>query len=511
MVVKSRHRDTFRRFFTEEEALTDYMVQLLHLSESDTLLEPCAGDGHLIDAALRVEPLLDVTAYELHQEHASGLTSKYSQANVKVYNRDTIMCPDLDLRETFGSRFTKILANPPYGGWQDYERRQSLKIKYPGLYVRETYTLFLYRCLRLLADGGRLVFIIPSTFLYLHLHSPIRRFLLSEYSIESIDVFKSSLFPGISFGYADLCIIAVRSKKPLPLHAFSIRRIESLKDFSSQEPNVPSFEVRQDSLVADEAATIPLKQEDFVSAVDLHETKLLGEVASCVTGFYSGNDRVFLRRLSPEVRRSSSYQCVLPESVADASLLMSDPPLAGLHSEKHFIPILKGGGYSFWKPAQWFVDWSEAAVAHYKSDAKSRFQNSSFYFRQGIGFPMVTSTKPTASLIDGCLFDQSIVGVFPFDSDDLYYLLAYCNSARFWNSVRAINPSANNSAKYLKRVRIAWPDLQTRSRIANLSQKIVTKLRNGDSDVKKMELEISTLFESQDFAVSVKRNLVATA
>lgn len=36
---------------------------------------------------------------------------------------------------------------------------------YTELNVKETYTLFLLRCIQLLNDGGRLVFIIPDTFM----------------------------------------------------------------------------------------------------------------------------------------------------------------------------------------------------------------------------------------------------------------------------------------------------------------------------------------------------------
>lgn len=59
------------------------------------------------------------------------------------------------------------------------------------------------------------------------------------------------------------------------------------------------------------------------------------------------------------------------------------------------------------------MNWSKNAVLHYKKDKKARFQNPKYYFRYGIGVPMISSSSITASLIEYKLFDQSIVGIFP--------------------------------------------------------------------------------------------------
>jgi hypothetical protein len=72
------------------------------------------------------------------------------------------------------------------------------------------------------------------------------------------------------------------------------------------------------------------------------------------------------------------------------------------------LPIVKGGNVKFLKQEAWFMNWSKEAVNHYKKDKKSRFQNPQYYFKFGIGVPMISSSSITASLIENKLFDQSL-------------------------------------------------------------------------------------------------------
>ena len=103
------------------------------------------------------------------------------------------------------------------------------------------------------------------------------------------------------------------------------------------------------------------------------------------------------------------------------------------------------------------MNWSREAVLHYKKDKKARFQNPQYYFRFGIGVPMISSSSITASLIENKLFDQSIVGIFPKDESLTFYLLAFFNSATCNKLIRTINPSANNPANYIKKIPFIAP------------------------------------------------------
>lgn len=466
------------------------MAGLLHLVENDTVFEPAAGDGHLIEAVQKINSRLCITAYELHPKQISNLQKKFSKdPTVRVLKRDTILCPELDMRENFGPRFSKIIANPPYGGWQEYDRRANLKKRFRGFYVRETYTLFLLRCLRLLAEDGKLVFIVPSTFLYLHLHAPLREYIIREFSIETIDVFKSSLFPGIAFGYADLCIISISRKKATSHHFFRLRIVDEINEFAAPlDREANSTSILQKDVLRAHSYSIPVSPGHVIIEEIPNNKLTMSDIADCATGFYSGNDKYFLRRASTAVKRSDGYQLV------DPNLVETHPEgvpniLHGLTGSRTFIPILKGGGYQFLKPTTWFVNWSEHCVDHYKSDRKARFQNPSYYFKRGIGFPMVTSTKPTAALIQESLFDQSIVGIFP-KKIKLEFLLAYCNSIPFWACLKTINPSANNSAKYVLRTPVIRPEPDEEEAIAKRTGELLDLLKTGQKKTETLQAEI---------------------
>jgi hypothetical protein len=321
------------------------------------------------------------------------------------------------------------------------------------------------------------------------MHEPLRKYILENFAVETLDVFKSSLFPGISFGYADLCIISITASRAGTHHAFRLRFVDTLRDFdSSANLEAKSSFVLQSDILRNPNYTIPVSTGHASNAELFEHESLMADVSDCVTGFYSGNDKRFLRRASISVKRSNGYEVIEKDHIATHLNRMSKP-LDGIEGERCFVPILKGGGFHFIKPRMWYVDWSKDAVTHYKTDRKARFQNSPYYFRQGIGFPMVTSSKPTASLIDGGLFDQSIVGIFP-KKIELEFLLAYCNSKPFWACLKTINPSANNSARYVLRTPIIRGDPDQEAVIAQKTRELLDLIRNGESGSAKLQAEI---------------------
>lgn len=141
------------------------------------------------------------------------------------------------------------------------------------------------------------------------------------------------------------------------------------------------------------------------------------------------------------------------------------------------------------------MNWSKEAVQHYKTDKKSRFQNPKYYFKFGIGVPMISSSSITASLIENKLFDQSIVGIFPKDESLTYYLLAFFNSPTCNKLIRTINPSANNPANYIKKIPIVIPEKSLLNLITEKTKAIVDSIKLSAAYDERLEIEIWNVIE----------------
>ena len=200
----------YQAFYTKSTPIVEYMVRKLSLRSDDKIFEPCGGDGVFIEAILDVNEFAKIDVCELNESAYTILQSKFAKfPTVRIRQCDTLLDSDLSFNSNFGGVYDKIIANPPYGAWQDFDKRDKLKKLYPNLYAKETYSLFLYRCIELLKEGGILSFIIPDTFLNLHMHKSLRNHILTKTKIVELALFPSSFFPGVNFGYANLSIITL--------------------------------------------------------------------------------------------------------------------------------------------------------------------------------------------------------------------------------------------------------------------------------------------------------------
>jgi hypothetical protein len=452
----------------------------LEVTDADIVWEPSAGAGHLIDAVLDVAPQAEIHASELRPDAAQQLTLKYGgRPTIAVHNEDALEVETANQPTLFTPirrAPTRIIANPPYGAWQTPERRAALKRRFPGLYVRETYSTIFHHCLTCLSPGGRLVFLIPDTFLWLNRHEFLRRRLFEEFLVVEIIRFSSKFFPGVAFGYSGMCIITVVARQPALFGTTkvidTITDVAELGRLARSEPDARSTtrDVLQQSFLRGMGQESPTAEFGTLSNV--------GELADVRTGFYSGNDRRWLRRAGPGVKRSNGYADAVPARIATRG---ERPPITGIDGTRHFIPIVRGGAASFVKPDDWYLDWSVAAVSEYTRPGKNpaRFQNSAYYFREGIGVPMVASSRLTASLLDGRLFDQGIVGIFPRNTTHLLYLLGFLNTRFATELLRAINGTANNSANYVKRIPVPFPTEEQLEQVNTLVLKAIREAQQG--------------------------------
>ena len=516
-------KDTLCSYYTNSDEITSYMAFRLGISANDIILEPSAGEGIFIDEILKAEVPVQIDALDIDKKAISILKKKYQgYDSITVRETDTLLderldafgIPELWLKRTdtlvdeqldcfgaIGGHYDKVIGNPPYGAWQDYDKRDLLKKKYPGQYVKETYSLFLLRCVSVLKMGGRLSFIIPDTYMFLNLHAKLREVLLCSTKIEEIITFPSKFFPGISFGYSNLSIITLeRCSKETALNNYIriVQGFQSAADFRllCQDEKLPDcfseYTLKQSDILSCEQHRFILADNRISDSIN-NASLRLGDVADVVTGFYTGDNQRFIRTLDKSVKGSKNYDKV------DLSLVFHCTSLDGIDVvPEGYVPYVKSASSTRYYRLvdEWFVRWDKDTINHYISNKKSRFQNSSFYFKTGVAIPMVKSSNIRAFLLENRVFDQSIVGIFPKDKSRLYYILAIMNSDIVNSLIHTINPTANNSANYVKQIPYIEPAEDIIDLISRKVKSIIANYKNGNAGENELiHREINSLIQ----------------
>jgi len=114
------------QFFATPDHLADRLVELAEMHESDSVLEPSAGQGAIIKAIQRAFPGKLVNCYELMPIN--------QQVLIKM--RDVMLLGDDFLNNNSRGAYDRIIANPPFSKNQDIDH--------------------IYEMYRLLRPGGRL-------------------------------------------------------------------------------------------------------------------------------------------------------------------------------------------------------------------------------------------------------------------------------------------------------------------------------------------------------------------
>ena len=446
----------YQSFFTDAEEINNLMISLLGDIRGAKVLEPCAGHGAFIRPLLRRAAHID--AIDIDTRHVREL-SLIEAKTLYVQEGDFIdyfVSGQLTSPLSIGAEYDAIICNPPYGLKFSVPYRKAIKKKYPRLYARESYGLFMVFGLQCLKEGGRFVFIVPDTFLTSRNHRPLRQMLRDNINITHLVQFKSARFESVNFGYANLCIIAGnrssegqkgdvlwfdyrQSKAPLTLYAFS-----DVQRFSSAG-------FRQST---GHGWVLPKDEADLVASA----FSLLGEIADCRTGIYTGDNPRFCGydELCPPFRINGHP--IAWSQVRSTDALTNRERENGLKNPPYYVPFVRGGHRMPFEQTRSAIAWSREAVNYYRTDRKARLQNSRFYFRKGIAAPMVTSGRLSASYMEGAVFDQGVVGIFPKEEQWIEFLLVFLNSEHATEMKRNISPGANNSANYLKRLRIPVPN-----------------------------------------------------
>ncbi|WP_245553010.1 class I SAM-dependent DNA methyltransferase [Nocardia veterana] len=186
------------------------MVHMMAPGPHDDICDPACGTaGFLVGAAEYIKQthpqMLTNLEQSKHFHHSMFHGFDFDSTMLRIASMNILMhgieAPDIRYRDSLAqnvateeSKFSMILANPPFAGSLDYET--TAKDLLQVVKTKKTELLFLALFLRLLKTGGRAAVIVPDGVLFgsTKAHKELRRLLVEENKLDAVVKLPSGVF-----------------------------------------------------------------------------------------------------------------------------------------------------------------------------------------------------------------------------------------------------------------------------------------------------------------------------
>lgn len=277
----------------------------------------------------------------------------------------------------------------------------------------------------------------------------------------------------------------------------------SLYEFMSNE-TAAALDV---TLVRSDGAQLTIKAESLRGR---HVVKLRN-IAEVKIGLQSGNNGKFYRSahgVTGGANKGGYEEVPAHQTVSDVRLSKMTQlekengfQVDDMSSDRYFVPLDKAGASDieegllplFWRPEEFFVNWSEDAVAEMKKlHGKSGvFRNPQYYFRRGISFSNTGIYSPTFRMGHGGVFDQTGSNIFCDVLDQRLLLGILCSTAIRYFEKAFINHGVHAQ---LDELPIVLPTDDEAKRIIKIVDSIVDSQKSdGGFDYRKYLTELDVI------------------
>jgi len=389
---------------------------------------------------------------EVKEELREALNDFIEQVNG---DKDSYMAEEskkgIYLIDALIDKYDIVVTNPPFSGKRNWCSilSNALKVLYPDS-CGDLYTCFIDRCRNLTKEKGYTGLINIHSFMFISSYEKIRKAIVENNIIETL-VHLGPTFMELSNPYAQQCVMYVLKNKP-PTKSKGIyfrvinfineeKRLafkEALDKYLKEEKSDKVYILEQEKL-----KTIPGWPFIYWVSDKIWETFQLGlldDFAKNCQGMTTTDTFRFLR-FHWEVGASHINFDVVNRDIAKTLL-------------NKWFPFMKGGAINKWFGNQEYVvnyyddgtELIELVKRKYPriSDPEFVIKNRKYYFRKGVTYSALTISNISARYMpEGFIFDISGSSLFPFDEQNLYFIMAILNSRFGTYLTKIICPTVN--------------------------------------------------------------------
>lgn len=263
----------------------------------------------------------------------------------------------------------------------------------------------------------------------------------------------------------------------------------------------------------------PLKKE--LSGIEVKTKKgivelvPLNQIADVKVGLQTGNNKIYVKKCKDiaggplkggydNIDRNLIVKDTFLNKLTEierTELIENGVSVTDYSKDKYFVPYDKGVEQKteigelndFWTPVNYWINWSKKSVTELQKSSKARFQNSQYYFRNGITYSYTGLYSPTFRLNYKGVFDVGGSTIFPIDDKIVYYLLGILNSTVIKYITKVIiENSPNTQVGTIEQIPIPIVSESKMGQIESITKKIIDALKKKNrknADKLKMELD----------------------
>ena len=450
-------REKFSRLFSVLKREEDFKLNTLIIEESNSLSERVKNRikaNNLNNLNKIIEDFEDAKEYgsilkletidkELLEREFNILKESFNnnEQGTLIFNEDELdinIEEDLELIESLivqhialTNKYEAVVTNPPYMGGKGF----SPKLK---TYVEKNYkdsksdlfAVFIERCNEFTKKNCYTSMITMQSWMFLSSFENLRKNIIEKTEIKTLNHLGARAFSEI--GGEVVSTVAWVSQKKSPKNDGTYLRLVDYNNADLKEEEFFNkanyFQAKQKDFEKIPGSPIAYWVSDKIR--EIFEKKLIGNLFPVKKGADTGNNDLFLKMWHEVNIRKSGLTLGIEEAKKKFT--------------GKWVPYNKGGEFRKWYGnLEYFINWENDGYD--LKNSKANLRSPQLYFRDGITWNALSSSKTSARKSANSIFDSAGSSMFP-QKEEIGYYLAFMNSKIVDYLLKILNPTLNYGA-----------------------------------------------------------------